>query len=395
MLLAAVRAYPGESVIVYAPTIAAVDEIVDFLIDSGIPAIPYHGQMDTDRRRRNQERWMNDEVRVLVGTIAFGLGINKPAVRAVIHTALPKSIEQYYQEAGRAGRDGLPADCILLWQPKDAGLLAFFLEKLSDPVEKERGWQRYHAVRSFVESDRCRHLQICTHFGQTPKWERCEMCDVCGNSPPWMAAPAAAVQPKPQPQQPAREGPAADRELVNFFKQWRRQAAKEAAVPAYVVLSDAALEDLCRKQPTNAGELLAVTGIGERKAELWGAGILATFEAFRNGARAEEGEAARSSPADETIRLLSEGRSFDEIAQIRGRQVQTVVNMVADLVEKGRLDYRMEWVGEQIHAQIEEAIGRLGSQWLKPLREALPEGITYDQIRLVVAFTRRTGTTVK
>ena len=80
-------------------------------------------------RRRNQERWMNDEVRVLVGTIAFGLGINKPAVRAVIHLSLPKSIEQYYQEAGRAGRDGLPADCVLLWQPKDAGLLAYFIEQ--------------------------------------------------------------------------------------------------------------------------------------------------------------------------------------------------------------------------------------------------------------------------
>ena len=113
---------------------------------------------------------MNDEVRVLVGTIAFGLGINKPAVRAVIHTSLPKSIEQYYQEAGRAGRDGLPSDCLLLWQPKDAGLLAYFIDKMNDPAEKERAWQRYHTVRRFAESARCRHLQICTHFGQTPKW---------------------------------------------------------------------------------------------------------------------------------------------------------------------------------------------------------------------------------
>src|SRR5208282_82677 len=145
----------------YAPTVARVEQTVDFLADRGIPAIPYHGQMDTAARRRNQERWMNDEVRVLVGTIAFGLGINKPAVRAVIHLSLPKSIEQYYQEAGRAGRDGLAADCTLLWQPKDAGLLAYFIEKLNDRDEKERAWQRYHAVRRFVESDRCRHLQIC------------------------------------------------------------------------------------------------------------------------------------------------------------------------------------------------------------------------------------------
>jgi ATP-dependent DNA helicase RecQ len=120
LLLAALRAYQGESVIVYAPTIATVEQTVDFLADRRIAAVPYHGQMENAARRRNQERWMNDEVRVLVGTIAFGLGINKPAVRAVIHTSLPKSVEQFYQEAGRAGRDGLPADCTLLWQPKDA-----------------------------------------------------------------------------------------------------------------------------------------------------------------------------------------------------------------------------------------------------------------------------------
>jgi len=88
------------------------------------------------------------------------------------------------------------------------------------------------------------------------------------------------------------------------------------------------------------------------------------------------------------MRLLAEGRSFEQIAEIRGRQLSTVVSMVADLVEKGKLDYRMEWVGEENHGRIEEAIRRLGSQWLKPLREALPADITYEQIRLVVAFVR-------
>jgi ATP-dependent DNA helicase RecQ len=88
------------------------------------------------------------------------------------------------------------------------------------------------------------------------------------------------------------------------------------------------------------------------------------------------------------MRMLGEGKSFAEIAELRGRQVSTVVNMVADLVEKGRVPYRMEWVGESDHRQIEEAIERLGSQWLKPLREAIPGEITYEQIRLVVAYVR-------
>ena len=180
------------NVIVYAPTIKRVEETVEYLEEIGIAAIPYHAKLEAGERRENQERWMSDEVRVLVGTIAFGLGINKPSVRAVIHLSLPKSIEQYYQEAGRAGRDGRPADCVLLWQKRDHVLLEYFIGKIEDDTERERAWERKRIVSRFADAKGCRQRTICLHFGETPKWAKCGGCDNCGVRPEWVGARLAA-----------------------------------------------------------------------------------------------------------------------------------------------------------------------------------------------------------
>lgn len=393
-LLTALRHYQEGSVIVYSPTINRVEETVDFLADEGITAVPYHAKMQSDERRRNQERWMSDEVRVLVGTIAFGLGINKATVRAVIHLALPKSIEQYYQEAGRAGRDGNPADCILLWRKQDAGLLGFFANQIADAAERERAWQRYHKIREFAESGKCRHRQICTHFGETPKWNACGACDICGSSPEWLttAASRAAIRPAlaaTRAREP--EGRAMDSELREYLREWRREMAREQNVPAYVVLHDTSLNEICQSRPASIAQLRGITGIGERKAELYGQEILSALNRYQNGARAASVPGVESAPMAETLRLVREGKSFEEIAAIRGRRLSTVINAVAALVEKGEVKFSAQWIDQNKLSVIESALERVGSKdlgRLKPVKDILPPEITYDEIRLVVSRRR-------
>lgn len=401
LLLEAVCRVKDGNVIVYSPTVARVGEIIDGLGEKGIAAVGYHGQMDAVTRRTNQEKWMTEEAPVMVGTIAFGLGINKPNVRAVVRLGLPDSIEQLYQETGRAGRDGMAADCYLLWQKRDYGLRAHFIQQISDPRERERAWGRYHRMQNFVKSAQCRPRQICEYFGEPVKWQKCEVCDACAGLPGWMSRENVAPRKKRRERSRYAGGAVesmtfeaapkiiVNEELLEFLRGWRRNTAREKMIAAFTVLHDRVLEELCARKPKNMPELRQISGMGEKKCEMYGKEILGLFPRFEKGERASrEWRAKATNASAETADLLRQGHSFEQIAQIRGRKVASVIALVADLVEKGETKFQESWMAQERHQQIREACRRAGLEWMKPIKEALPEEVSYDEIRLVLAEMR-------
>lgn len=178
-MLAYLRARPREGGIVYCQARRTAEQVAAKLSAAGVRAAPYHAGLDAATRAANQEQFLRDEIRVVCATIAFGMGINKPNVRFVIHFDLPKNIEGYYQETGRAGRDGLPGECILFFSAGDRVKHARFIDEKPDPREREIARTQLEQMMHYAESSACRRVSLLGYFGETAGPENCGACDNC------------------------------------------------------------------------------------------------------------------------------------------------------------------------------------------------------------------------
>jgi ATP-dependent DNA helicase RecQ len=257
--------HPGGSAIVYCLSRKRTEEVATMLKRSGISAEAYHAGLDQATRSRVQDGFIKDKIQVVAATIAFGMGIDKPDVRLVVHYDLPKSVEGYSQETGRAGRDGLPSECILLYSYGDTRTHKWFLMKAA-PKERELGEKKLAAMVSYAEGRGCRRTYLLEYFGQPKLGKPCGNCDICLG---WRVQDMRESEPMTVLK---KKGPStaaglneADEELFQRLRGLRRSIAQESGLPPYIIFGDKSLLQMATERPKTTEQFSRISGVGAQK----------------------------------------------------------------------------------------------------------------------------------
>jgi ATP-dependent DNA helicase RecQ len=470
-----------ESGIIYAATRKEADHIYERLIKKGIQAGRYHGGMSDVQRGLQQDLFLKDDILVMVATNAFGMGIDKSNVRYVIHYQLPKNMESYYQEAGRAGRDGLDSECFLLYSPQDIQIQRYLIEQSTFQKERQQAeLVKLHQMRDYCHTEGCLQAFILNYFGDSEA-EPCGKCSNCRDermhedvtkeaqmvlscmirmgqrfgktmisqvltgssnkkvidfkfnelstygilkhqtakevsefidfltSEQYISItggqfPVLIVEEKglevlkghldvQRKEKMLIVEAAANDGLFMQLKELRKQLATEENVPPFVIFSDKSLKDMSSKMPKSLEEFLAVQGVGEAKQQKYGEIFIGKITAYVNENPNIEQPAQTLIPVKkerkesshlDSLQLYKEGLNVKEIAEKRDLSVITIENHLLRCAKEG-LDIDFDaWIPAKYEMQIEEAIRTHGYGLLKPLKESLPDEVTYFMIKAAI-----------
>ncbi|MFJ5758648.1 DNA helicase RecQ [Neobacillus sp. NPDC093182] len=474
-----------EAGIIYAATRKNVDQLYERLKKENINVARYHAGMGDAERIREQDRFLKDEASVMVATSAFGMGIDKSNIRYVLHFQLPKNMESYYQEAGRAGRDGLDSECFLLYSSQDVQVQRFLIDQSSDRSRIHAELEKLQQMVDYCHTENCLQEFILKYFGEieTESCGRCGNCldsrssiDVTKEAQMVMSClirmgqrfgktltaqvltgsknkkvtemgfdklttygimkekstkevsdfieflisqeiiaieqgqfPTLYVSPKGKDVLLGKDTVhrretvkvreiSKDDPLFEALREVRRAIAETENVPPFVIFSDAALKDMCAKLPTTNEEFLTVSGVGEHKLKKYGLDFIKAIRSFcetnpdrkpeRNIAAAPK-KISKKAVGDshlETFQLHQQNLSIEEIAEKRELALSTVENHLIQCAQQGmEVDFTRLIPAEYIpllHTAVEEA----GRDRLKPIKEQLPEEISYFMIKGYLYF---------
>ena len=405
-LLGFLRERTDQSGIIYCLSRKSTESLAADLQIHGFKALPYHAGMVREQRTKNQEMFLRDEARVIVATIAFGMGIDKSNVRYVVHMDLPKNIESYYQETGRAGRDGLESEALLFYGYGDVMKMKRFAVIDDNPSQTEILLKKLDQMARYGQLATCRRKYLLNYFDENTG-NFCGNCDVCLREAEFSEEAdkvrdiiddilsGAAFGGATASTEHAGNG--CESALFKDLKYIRRQLAAEANLAPYIILSDATLMELATYLPHTLEELGRISGFGEVKVKKYGEKFLRVVRAYcrirRLASRMDRKIARRhqngrleheNGTKQHTLTLFRQGKSVEQIAEIRKLHPGTVEGHLAFYVGQGKLPVD-ELVDTERIALIRQAIGQVGGKTLTPIKNYLGDEYSFGEIKYVIA----------